>query len=78
MLQPTSAIEPSCPRLEQNSANAVYDGMSKGCTRPPTYRLSCLLCGRALEVERLPSKRRCPICGGYQEARWTHEWEISI
>jgi rRNA maturation endonuclease Nob1 len=43
--------------------------------RIATWRLCCLLCGRAVEVQHRPFPRRCQACGGYLEARRTREWE---
>lgn len=58
--------------LKNGAANAF---IPPAPTRPPTWRLCCLLCGRTSEVLRPPPTRRCEACGGYLEAWRTREWE---
>ncbi|MBV9174800.1 MAG: hypothetical protein JOZ81_32460 [Chloroflexi bacterium] len=40
----------------------------------PAWRLTCILCARAWELDVVPVRRRCGACGGYCEANRTRDW----
>ncbi len=39
------------------------------------WQLTCILCARSVEVDVVPTQRRCGACGGYCEANRTTDCE---